>query len=175
MKSTVNKTLTLALVVALMISLPLVAQAGKDKDATAEQMAGLESMCAASADARAARHMENSLYKRLGGYDKILELTTEIIRLHSINPQIVHTLDGVDHAQLAKHVADFMAAGTGGHANYQGRSMPAAHKHLDLNDAHFLAAGGDVMKAMTTLGYEQEEIDEVVCILVSLKDQVVFK
>lgn len=39
----------------------------------------------------------------------------------------------------------------------------------------FLSAGDDIGKAMTSLGYGQNEIDEVVCILVSLKDQVVLQ
>jgi hemoglobin len=75
----------------------------------------------------------------------------------------------------APATADQTAAGTGGTTAYTGRTMQAAHAHLELTDAHFLAAGSDVMKAMQSLGYSQNEIDEVVCILVSLKDQVVFK
>ena len=81
----------------------------------------------------------------------------------------------VDGEHLAKQVADFMAAGTGGTETYQGRNMHGAHAHLDLTTADFLSAGGDVIKAMKNLGYAQEEIDEVVCILVSMKDQVVLK
>jgi hemoglobin len=165
--------MSLAICLALALTLP--ALAGEKAPSTAEQMAGLEAMCTASADARAARHMDKPLYERLGGYDRILELTTEIVRLHSVNPEIKHTLDGVDHEMLARHVADFMAAGTGGTASYTGRALPAAHKHLNLTDAHFLSAGGDIVKAMQSMDYGQEEIDEVVCILVSLKDQVVFK
>jgi hypothetical protein len=38
-----------------------------------------------------------------------------------------------------------------------------------------MAAGGDIVKAMQTVGYGQDEIDEFVCILVSLKDQVVLE
>ena len=68
-----------------------------------------------------------------------------------------------------------MAAGTGGTQQYRGRDMVASHTHLRLTDADFLSAGGDIVKAMQTQGYGPEEIDEVVCILVSLKDQVVLK
>jgi hypothetical protein len=44
-----------------------------------------------------------------------------------------------------------------------------------LTDADFLEAGGDIVKAMQTLDYGEDEINEFVCILVSLKDQVVLK
>lgn len=167
----INGLLALSLVALLATA----AFADKAAPSTEDQIHGLQTMCAETADARVARQEEESLYLRLGGYDKILELTTEIVRLHSINPAIVHTLDGVDHANLAKHVADFAAAGTGGDAKYTGRSLPASHAHLKLTDADFLAAGSDVVTAMTSMGYGENEINEFLCILVSLKDQVVFK
>lgn len=139
-----------------------------------EQLENLQAMCDSSATARQNRHEQSPLYERLGGYEKILALTTEIVRLHNANEAIKHYFTDVDSGNLAKLVADFMAAGTGGSAEYTGRSMPAAHENMGLSDADFLSAGGDVIQAMTNLGYGQDEIDEVVCILVSLKDQVVF-
>jgi hypothetical protein len=46
---------------------------------------------------------------------------------------------------------------------------------LDLTDADSLAVGGDFVVAMKTMGHGENEIQEMVCILVSLKDQVVFE
>jgi len=142
---------------------------------TEQQIAGLQSMCSTGASAQTARQAETALYTRLGGYDKILTLTRDIVRRHKVNPPIKHMFDHVDSEALARHVADFVAAGTGGYAHYQGRSMTASHAHLKLTDADFLAAGGDIIAAMKSLGHGQNEIDEVLCILVSLKDQVVLK
>ena len=139
-----------------------------------EQLEALQSMCDQSADARQKRHEQKPLYDRLGGYDKIRTLTTEIVRLHNENATIKHYFADVDAENLARLVADFMAAGTGGTVEYKGRSMPDSHRSMGLTDGDFLAAGGDVVQAMENLGYGQDEIDEVVCILVSLKDQVVF-
>lgn len=138
-----------------------------------EQLEALQSMCSQSAKAREERHSTTPLYERLGGYEKIRSLTTEIVRLHNNNDDIKHFFAGVDSENLAKLVADFMASGTGGDAEYRGRSMVDAHQTMGLADADFLSAGGDVIQAMENLGYGQDEIDEVVCILVSLKDQVV--
>ena len=140
-----------------------------------EQMTALASMCADSASARADRHARRALYERLGGYDPILELTHEIVRRHQVNPDFEVMFRHIDGDKLARHGADFLAAGTGGTAEYTGRDLPAAHAHLRLTDADFLSAGRDVVGAMQHLGYGQEETDEVLCILVSLKDQVVFE
>jgi len=162
------------LLFALLLALSVTPVMAGDNPSVDQQLDDLTLMCDHSAKARSDRHAQKSLHDRLGGYEAIHELTREIVRLHSINPEIKHTLDHVDHAQLAKHVADFVAAGTGGTTAYTGRSMPDAHAHLALTNAHFLSAGGDVAKAMQTLGHGQDEIDEILCILVSLKDQVVF-
>lgn len=174
-RTTTKKALLVGLVLILMIAAATAMAGTKKAPSTADQMAGLQSMCDGSASARSARQSQEALYNRLGGYDRILELTTEIVRLHEINPEIKPMLVHVDNKMLAKHVADFMAAGIGGTETYTGRDLPSSHAHLRLTDADFLSAGGDVMTAMNNLDYGQDEIDEVVCILVSLKDQVVFE
>jgi hemoglobin len=171
-----NGTKTRWILAALVISMCSVGAANpNDAPNVAEQIAGLQQMCADTADARAQRHAEQPLYERLGGYDRIHEFIREVVRLHFENEALDRIMVGVDGEKLAKNVADFTAAGTGGPNNYGGRSMPDAHAHLELTDADFLQAGGDIVQAMQTMGYGQNEIDEFVCILVSLKDQVVFE
>ena len=140
-----------------------------------EQIAGMQAMCAETAEARAQRQADEALYFRLGGYDRIHEFIREVVRLHFENDALDRIMVGIDGETLAKRVADFTAAGTGGPQTYNGRSMPAAHEHLHLTDADFLAAGGDIVQAMQTMDYGEDEITEFVCILVSLKEQVVLK
>ncbi len=79
----------------------------------------------------------------------------------------------VDTEDLAVQVADLISAGTGGTVEYKGRCIPDAHAISGLTDGDFLAAGGDSITAMGNKGYVQDEIDEVACILLPLKDQVV--
>lgn len=155
----------------LLIAAPAVAG---DGEATPEaQVLDLETMCAQSADARAARHADTPLYERLGGQEKIEELVTEIVRLHDENPAFERFMGDVDHEALVHGVTAFMVSGTGGPSVYEGRSMPDAHAHLKLTNADFLAAGGDVIQAMKNLGYGEEETQEMVCILVGLRAAVV--
>lgn len=159
----------------LLGSAPALEAAEPGSPDVAKNIAALQEMCDGSAEARTARHAASALYDRLGGMERIQALTTEIVRLHARNPEIQHVLQDVSHEALAKRVGDFMAAGTGGPNQYSGRNMVHAHSHLALTDADFLSAGGDVIQAMNNLGYGQEEIDEVVCILMSMKDQVVLR
>ena len=174
-----NKVFVLIMMALVLVALPVLAIAGdhpakgSDHPAKAstgdhpakasadDQMKGLVGMCQESADAMAERQAAKSLYDRLGGYDKILELTNEIVRLHQINPDFRLMMGYVDGDHLAKQVADFMAAGTGGTEKYTGRNMVDAHSHMKMTNADFLSAGGDVMKAMKNLGYGEEETNEV--------------
>lgn len=141
-----------------------------------EQVAGLEAMCAANAGARAARHKETPLFERLGGEEGIHALTKEITRLHIENESISYKFDDLDADKVANRVALFVIAGTGGPATaYDGPELKVSHADMGLTNADFMAAGGDVIQAMKNLKYGQDEIDEFVCILVSLRDQVVFE
>jgi hemoglobin len=146
-----------------------------DVASVAEQMAALQKMCSDTEAERAQRHAAEALYVRLGGYERIHELTREVVRLHNENEAIKHMFVHVDGEDLARKVADFVANGTGGPQAYSGRDLPSSHETLHLTDADFLSAGNDIVSAMQTKGYGQNEIDEVVCILVSLKDEVVFE
>jgi len=171
------KTLTkfgLLLAVVLVFGVPAALAGDEAAPTVDEQMAGLVGMCENTASDRAARQEKESLYDRLGGYDKILALTKEIVRLHSVNEDFRLMMTYVDHEHLAKQVADFASAGTGGDATYNGRDMVEAHKHMQMTQADFLSAGGDVIQAMKNMDYGQNEIDEFVCILVSMKDMVIY-
>jgi hemoglobin len=171
-----DRTQTKWILAAFVLAMLSVTVAGaNDAPTVAEQIGGMQAMCADTEQARAQRQAEKPLYDRLGGYGRIHEFTREVVRLHFENEALDRIMVGIDGEALAKSVADFTAAGTGGPQTYSGRSMPAAHEHLHLTDADFLAAGGDIVKAMQTMGYGEDEINEFVCILVSLKDQVVLE
>jgi len=167
---------TIRVAAAIFIGLASAGSAGAGEAPTVdEQMAGLVQMCADSEAARVARQTAEPLYYRLGEYDGIVEITTEIVRLHNINPDFDRFMGDIDGEKLAKDVADFVSTGTGGPNVYTGRDMPSAHAHLDLTSADFLSAGNDVMLAMQNTGQGEAEIQEMVCILVSMKDLVITK
>ena len=138
-----------------------------------DQILALEAQCEDSAPAIAARQAESPLYERLGGQEGIHEITKEIVRLHDQNEALAPIMRGVDRELLAERVAQFIISGTGGPQVYEGRDMVSAHAHLDITNADFLAAGGDVIQAMKNRGCTEGEIEEIVCILVSLRHKVV--
>ena len=140
-----------------------------------EQIEGLNSMCAESADARAERQAKESLFVRMGGEEGVKAFFTDVVARHRVNDQIKQYMEGVDDEKLINHLVDFVSAGTGGGGEYTGRSMKDSHEYMHLSDADFLAAGSDVVAGMKAAEYGEEEIQEFMCILVSLKDQVIFE
>ena len=140
-----------------------------------EHIAGMETMCSESADARAERQGKKPLFERMGGDEKIRAFFTDVVARHRVNEDIKQYMEGVDDKKLIDHLVEFVSAGTGGGGKYTGRSMTESHAHMHLTDADFLAAGRDIVAGMNAAGYGEEEIQEFMCILVSLKDQVVLK
>jgi hemoglobin len=138
-----------------------------------QQVAALESMCNEAQDAMKARQAAKPLYDRLGGRESIHAVVHDVVQRHLKNDAIDHLMEGVDTDHLVNQVTDFLSAATGGDVTYSGRDMASAHAHLELTNADFLAAGGDVEAALVAAGVGQNEIQEVMCAFVSLRGEVV--
>ena len=64
-------------------------------------------------------------------------------------------------------------AGTGGPEKYTGRDMKSAHVHLKITPEMFVFAAEDIMQGMQAFNVPKDETEEVVCTIVSFKDQVI--
>jgi hemoglobin len=164
----------LMLALACALILPASALAEEKAEPTPEDMiAQMEAQCAANSEAMAARQAETSLYERLGGDEKIHEFTRELMEVHMANDAVRPFVENVDRKKAAYRVAQFIISGTGGEQVYQGPSLEETHAHMNITNADFLNAGGDIMQAMKNMEYGQDEIDEMVCILVALRPHVI--
>ena len=138
-----------------------------------QHVAKLESMCSGAQSAMKARQAERPLYDRLGGRESIHTVVHDVVQRHLVNDAIAHLMEGVDTDHLVEQVTDFLSSATGGEVTYEGRDMATAHAHLELTNADFLAAGGDVEAALVAAGVGAGEIQEVMCAFVSLRGEVV--
>jgi hemoglobin len=119
-----------------------------------------------------------SLYERLGGAAGINTLVDEIVAAHLDNPLISARFRPVaaDPEKLSAvkdHLHKFLAAGSGGPNDYAGRSMPEAHRGMNISVAEYMAAVDDIMGVL-----EQNRIDEVtrkdmLAIAYALKNEIV--
>jgi hemoglobin len=138
-----------------------------------EQVAGLEQMCAEAQPAMAARQAEATLFDRAGGRDGIQIVVADTVRRHLENEQIKHMFVGVDAERLEMLVTVFIVGGPGGEGEYSGRNMTDSHARLEMTNADFLSAGGDLGAAMKNAGWAENEQQELLCAFVGLRGEVV--
>lgn len=120
--------------------------------------------------------MSQSLYERLGGAKKIEAIAKDIVAAHLNNPLIKSRFEIVeDRAKLVANVRDFICAGTGGKEKYTGQDMPTVHRGMNINERELVAAIDDNLAVLRKHGVPEDAQREVLAILYSLKDEVLFK
>jgi len=118
-----------------------------------------------------------SLFERLGGSSGINALVQDIVALHMENPVIrarfrpyLETPDKLEATK--KHLCAFLEAGSGGTAQYGGRSMKDAHRGMNINEAEYMAATDDILAALRQHGIDDQTQKDVLAIAYSLKGEI---
>ncbi len=116
---------------------------------------------------------ERSLYERLGGRQKIHQITEDVWINHISNPDVSPRYAKSDAEKVKRMVTEFVCWGTGGSVEYTGKSMVDAHRTMNISHREFMAVVDDVMRALEKNGVGQREQNELLGLLFSLKDQVI--
>lgn len=113
-----------------------------------------------------------SVFENIGGAQAV-DLAVDIFyRKVLSDDRISEYFDTVDmEGQHAKQKA-FLTMAFGGPNDYTGKDMREAHKHMQLNDEHFAAVAECLVSTLDELNVPQEQINEVVEIALSVKDDV---
>ena len=78
---------------------------------------------------------QDSLYKRLGGYDALAAVTDDFIGRLATDPKEGRFFVGLStdsKVRVRQHVVDFLCVATGGPCKYTGRDMETAHTGLNI-------------------------------------------
>lgn len=118
------------------------------------------------------------LFERLGGTPGISALVEDIVARHMDNPAIRARfrpyLDTPDKlAMTKKHLCAFLEAGSGGKAQYAGRSMPDAHRGMNISEAEYMAALDDILAALRKNDIDEQTQNDVLAIAYSLKGDII--
>lgn len=116
-----------------------------------------------------------SLYERLGGKDKIAQITDDVWINHVSNPDVAPRYANSDPERVKSMVTDFVCWGTGGPETYAGKDMLQAHSTMNISHREFMAVVDDVMRALEKHKVADREKNELLGLLFSLKDQVVHR
>ena len=93
----------------------------------------------------------SSLYEQMGRADAVNAAVDIFYRRDLTDPDISDFFDDVDmDRQIGKQKA-FLTMAFGGPNHYTGRGMREAHKHLNLQEAHFTAVAGQLQGTLEEL------------------------
>jgi len=135
----------------------------------------LLSVCASNTSAQSS---SESLYKRLGGYDAIAAVVDDFIMRLVNDKQFARFFGGAStdsKKRLRQLIVEQLCEATGGPCFYTGRSMKASHGGLGITEAEWQAAAKHLAATLDKFKVPQQEKEEVLTIVTSLKKDIVEK
>lgn len=116
-----------------------------------------------------------SLYEKIGGEAAVNAAVDLFYKKVLADERINQFFDTVDmEGQHAKQKA-FLTMVFGGPNSYTGKDMREAHKHMSLTEEHFNAVAENLVGTLKELGVAEEDINSIVEIALSVKDDVLNK
>lgn len=118
-----------------------------------------------------------SLYQRLRGSEGIVALVDDIVAAHMINPTIKarflpYARDAERLGLIKRHLCAFLETGSGGPSQYTGRSMPDAHRGMNISEAEYMAAIDDILAVLRKHDIDEQTQKDVLAIAYSLKGDI---
>jgi len=121
-------------------------------------------------------YSQESLYKRLGGYDAIAAVTDDFIGKLVTNKDLSRFFVGLSDdskTKVRQHIVDFLCNKSGGPCAYIGRTMKDAHKGLKIIENDWNIAAGLLGETFKKFNVPKKETDEVFALVSSLKNDIV--
>ena len=78
-----------------------------------------------------------------------------------------------DISKVKRLAYEFFAMGTGGPETYTGRNLLDTHRGMNINEQEFMEVVDDILNALELNNINQNEKDEVLVILYSMKNEIV--
>jgi len=121
--------------------------------------------------------MSNTLYERLGESTGIRSLVDSIVARHLKNPIICKRYEPLSEDPerlevVTGHLCDFLEAGTGGPATYQGKSMMEVHRGMNISGEEYMAVLDDIVGAMQECEVDEATQKDILYIAYSLKPEI---
>jgi len=119
---------------------------------------------------------DKSLYERLGGYDGVTAFANDLLPRLQGDAQLGRFWQNRGDDGIAREkqlLIDYLCTNAGGPVYYTGRDMKISHVGMQISESDwsvFLGHAGDVMQA---LQIPQQECDDVVAFVLSLKEDIV--
>lgn len=119
---------------------------------------------------------EKTLYERLGGYDAITAVASDLLPRLQADSRLRRYWDhrGADGVAREKQLLiDFLCSKAGGPMYYTGRDMKTSHVGMQIGESDWSTFIGHVNATLDAFKVRQPERDEVVAFIQSTKPDIV--
>lgn len=119
---------------------------------------------------------ERTLYERLGGYDAIAAVSSDLLPRLQADPQLARFWQHRGEDGLAREkqlLIDFLCSSAGGPLLYTGRDMKTTHKGMKISEGDWSAFMGHLNATLDAFQVPQSERDDVIAFVQSTKSEMV--
>jgi len=119
---------------------------------------------------------QDSLYKRLGGYDALAAVTDDFIGRLATDAKEGRFFVGLStdsKVRVRQHVVDFLCVATGGPCKYTGRDMETAHTGLNITEEDWTISVKALTDTLNKFKVPAREQEEVIGAIAGLKSKIV--
>ncbi|WP_248929575.1 group I truncated hemoglobin [Paenibacillus hamazuiensis] len=116
-----------------------------------------------------------TLFDKLGGQKTIDAVVDEFYKRVLADPTVNLFFENTDMEKQRRHQAAFIGYALGSGVQFTGKSMAKAHEGMNLQPIHFDAIVKHLSQTLEHFHVDQEDIQEVVKKIGTLKDDVLYK
>ena len=117
----------------------------------------------------------DSLYRRMGGYDAIAAITDDFLTRLVAHEQMKRFFFGASEStrtQRRQYIVDFICAKTGGPCAYTGRTMKDSHKGLNITKSDWNVLSDLFLQSLKKYELRQKESEDLMDFISSLKSDI---
>lgn len=121
---------------------------------------------------------QETLYKRLGGYDAIAAVTDDFLTRLATDKTLSRFFIGHSDdskKKIRQHIVDMVCMATGGPCAYGGRDMKTSHKGLGITEADWNVSVNHFVATLNKFNVPKKEQDELIAIVATTKKDIVEK
>lgn len=117
--------------------------------------------------------MIESLFDKYGGFDTFALVVSSFYQKVLDSDELEHYFRNVNMDSLMAHQTNFIAKALGGPDAYEGRDLRQAHINFDITFSHFQEVAELLEESLEEAGVEGQDIESIIKIVRSLRDQIV--
>ncbi|CAM5782101.1 MULTISPECIES: group I truncated hemoglobin [Brevibacillus] len=116
-----------------------------------------------------------TFYEKYGGEETVAKVVDYFYELVLADDTVNHFFANTDMEKQRKHQTKFISFALGGPNQYSGQSMAKAHEGMNLQPVHFDAIVKHLHAALAHFGVSEEDIDDALTKVGSLRDDILYK